>query len=403
MAENNLTKLKSNLPWLIRYPMSRAKSFLEQTAFEKKHVIFTVANHFEPAWSENGLLDLDSQRRRLDEYHKLARETGEAVRDSDGTKFRHTNFYPAEQYDRQILEQMAAMQAEGLGEVEIHLHHGIEKPDTAENLRKSLIEFRDVLAVEHRCLSRSNGKGEPKYAFVHGNLALANSCGGKFCGVDEEMQILAETGCYADMTLPSAPDETQVSMFNKIYECGFPLTEKMPHRAGKSVAVGGKNGKQTELPLIFTGPLTFNWTRRIKGFPVPRIEDGALTANQPSDLARFKRWTNANITVKGRSDWIFVKLYCHGFFDYDQSACIGETARRFFGEIVESGAKTGDYKVHFASAREAFNMVSAAIDGKTGDPNDFRNYDLKAIMEEKTWENNEAKELKTQEETVLCR
>ena len=82
------------------------------------------------------------------------------------------------------------MQAEGLGEVEIHLHHGVEKPDTAENLRKALTEFRDFLAEEHNCLSRFDGKGEPKYAFVHGNLAFGNSCGGKFCGVDEEMQIL---------------------------------------------------------------------------------------------------------------------------------------------------------------------------------------------------------------------
>jgi hypothetical protein len=338
----------------------------------------------------------------LDEYQKLARKTGEAVRDADGTKFRHTNFYPAEQYDRQILQQMAAMQAEGLGETEIHLHHGVEKPDTAENLRKTLIEFRDVLAEEHFCLSRFDGQGEPKYAFVHGNLALANSCGGKFCGVDEEMRILAETGCYADFTLPSAPDETQVPIFNKIYECGLPLTEKMPHRMGKSVEVvgkNGKNGKEPQLPLIFSGPLIFNWTRRIKGFPVPRIDDGALTENQPTDLARFRRWMNANITVKGRSDWIFVKLYCHGFFDYDQSACIGDATRRFFGSIIENGEKTGKYKVHFASAREAFNIVLAAIDGKTGNPNDFRNYRLKTIMEEK----DKAKDLQVGEKTILRR
>ena len=402
MFENHLTKLKSNLPWLVRYPFERSKSFLERTAFEKKHVIFTIANHFEPGWSASGVLNSDLQRRRLDEYHKLARKTGEALWDADGTKFRHTNFYPAEQYDRQILEQMAAMQAEGLGEVEIHLHHGVEKPDTAENLRKTLIEFRDILAGEHFCLSQINDAGEPKYAFVHGNLALANSCGGRFCGVDEEMQILADTGCYADFTLPSAPDETQVPVINSIYECGLPLTEKMPHRAGKSVEVGGKNrknGKQPQLPLIFTGPLILNWTRRVRGFPVPRIDDGSLTENQPMDLERFRRWTSANITVKGRSDWIFVKLYCHGFFDYDQSACIGEAAQRFFGEIIENGEKTGKYKVHFASAREAFNMVSAAIDGAEGIPNDYRDYRLQAIMKRKT----EEKRLNAPEKTILCR
>jgi hypothetical protein len=382
MNSTYATKLKYALPWLTRYPFVRVNSLLEARSAVKKHIIFTVANHFEPAWKKDGgAHDLESQRRRLDEWHKMARKTGEAVRDADGTKFRHTNFYPAEQYDYKILEQMAAMQREGLGDVEIHLHHGADKPDTAENLRKSLVDFRDCLAVEHQCLSRFDGEGKPMYAFVHGDLALANSCGGQSCGVDDEMQILHETGCYADMTLPSAPDRTQVPMLNKIYECGLPLTEKVPHRKGNRVAAFGN---QPLLPLIFTGPLVFNWTRRIKGLPVPRLDDGALVYNQPMDLARFNRWTSANVTVKNRPEWVFVKLYCHGFFDHDQDACIGEEARRFFTEVIENGEKTGDYSVHFATAREAFNMVSAAIDGKNGTPNDFRNYRLKAIMDEMT-------------------
>lgn len=379
-TENSLlTKLKWNLPWLVRYPFERTKSILQQTAFEKKHIIFTIADHFEPAWSVNGILNLDQQRRRLDEYYNLARKTGENLRDADGTKFRHTNFYPAEQYDKQILDKMAEMQAEGLGETEIHLHHGVDAPDTPENLRKTLLNFRDCLVQEHKLLSRLDGKGEPKYAFVHGNLALGNSCSGRFCGVDEEMQILEETGCYADMTLPSAPDQSQVAEINKIYECGFPLVEKVPHRRGKSVEVGQNN---LQLPLIFQGPLVFNWTRTIKGMPVPRIEDGALVSNQPMDLARFNRWKNANVTIKGRSDWIFVKLYCHGFFDHDQTACIGDGVREFFDKIIENGEKSNSYKIYFASAREAFNMVLAGIDGQTGTPAKFRDYRLKTIMNE---------------------
>lgn len=392
MAENQnnfYSKLKLSLPWLMNYPFVRANSFLEKDSSAPKHIIFTVANHFEPSWSANGLLDLDTQRRRLDQWHKLAKKTGEAVIDSDGTKFRHTNFFPAEQYDFQILEQLAEMQSEGLGEVEIHLHHGIEKPDTPENLRKTLIEFRDVLAEKHRCLSRFDGAGKPMYAFVHGNLALGNSGGGKYCGVDEEMLILQETGCYVDMTLPSAPDESQIPMLNRIYECGLPLNEKIPHRTGRRVAAFGN---QPQLPLIFTGPLVLNW----KKFPFPRIDDGALAGNQTSDAARLNRWLSAKITVKHRPEWIFVKLYCHGFFDQDQSACIGEKARRFFSETVENGEKSGDYKVHFASAREAFNMVLAAIDGKKGTPNDFRDYRLRAIM------NDASIDLKNQEITAVC-
>ena len=361
---------------MAHYPFSRFENLRRQTVGHK-HVIITVADHFEPGWSESSVLDLKTQIERLKKYHKLARKTGEAVKDADGTKFRHTNFYPAEQYHPVLLEIMSEMQAEGLGEVEIHLHHGVEKPDTADNLRKVLAEFRDVLAERHECLSRFDGIGQPKYAFVHGNLALGNSAGGELCGVDEELQILQETGCYADMTLPSAPDRSQVPMFNTIYECGLPLNEKVPHRKGKNVRV---HGREPILPLIFTGPLIFDWTRRIKGLPVPRIGDGALSANQPMNLARFERWLSANVTVTNRPEWVFVKLYCHGFFDHDQTASIGEDARRFFSEITENGEKTGDYKIHFASAREAVNMVFAAIDGKNGNPHDYRDYRLKSIM-----------------------
>ncbi|MFL6375052.1 MAG: hypothetical protein ACJ73D_10325, partial [Pyrinomonadaceae bacterium] len=162
------TKLKWNMPWLVRYPWVRFRSLMESTAFERKHIIITVANHFEPAWRETGILDHKSQIKRLKEYHELAKATGDAVRDVDGTKFRHTNFYPAEQYHPEILDVMAEMQADGLGEVEVHLHHGVERPDTAQNLERQLVEFRDVLAERHRCLSLScmDGDEQPKYAFV---------------------------------------------------------------------------------------------------------------------------------------------------------------------------------------------------------------------------------------------
>jgi hypothetical protein len=113
------------------------------------------------------------------------------------------------------------------------------------------------------------------------------------------------------------------------------------------------------------------------------LDDGGLVYNQRTGIGRLNRWKNANITVKGRSDWVFIKLACHGFFPHDQSASIGEGAVRFFNEVIEHGEKKGSYKVHFTTAREAANMVFAAIDGKTGDPNDYRDYRLKAIMDER--------------------
>jgi hypothetical protein len=273
----------------------------------------------------------------------------------------------------------------------VHLHHGVERPDTEANLRRALVEFRDLLAEEHGCLSREEPGGQPRYAFVHGNLALANSAGGRFCGVDTEMRVLAETGCYADMTLPAAPQQPQVPRLNAVYECGRPLEEPVPHRTGPSLRVG----RRPQLPVIFTGPLVFNWSRRVKGLPVPRIDDGALAANYQTDFNRLERWAGARVAVRGRPEWVFVKLYCHGFFAHDQDACIGEGARRFWSEALEESARTGRYRIHFASAREAFNIAMAAVEGREGEPGQYRDYRLRPVMGERAPHAAEARDALT--------
>ena len=104
---NFFSQIRHSLPWLVRYPLVRTKTLLGGNGDGKKHLIFSIANHFEPAWKESGLHDIDTQHRRLDEWCLMARKIGEEVRDVDGTKFRHTNFYPAEQYDRGLLDTMA--------------------------------------------------------------------------------------------------------------------------------------------------------------------------------------------------------------------------------------------------------------------------------------------------------
>src|SRR6185503_4827119 len=108
-------KLRWSLPWLVRYPFWRLKeSFRSLTEeSEVKHVIFLVANHFEPGMGPEALA-------RLRKWCALARDTGNSVRDHDSTPFRHTNFYPAEQYETPLLEMLSELQADGYGEVEVH-------------------------------------------------------------------------------------------------------------------------------------------------------------------------------------------------------------------------------------------------------------------------------------------
>ena len=366
-------KLKWSLPWLIRYPVWRARQLVDTDANHNglTHIIFLIANHFEPGVGKEA-------KGPVDRWYKLAWRNGRLLQDHDGTFFRHTYFFPAEQYDPASIDRLCELQSEGLGEVEVHLHHGVDRPDNAANTRYLLETFRDTLVQKHGCLSREDPTAAPKYGFVHGNLALANSAGGRYCGVDSEMEILASTGCYADFTLPSAPAQSQVPKINAIYECGHPLHEASPHRSGPDLKVGD----QPHLPIIVNGPLVFDWTRRVRGLPIPRVDDGALAGNYPLTIDRFWRWRSARIGVNGRPDWIFIKLHCHAFFEQDQEAMIGDEWRSFMTEILELGAATGRFKIHFASAREVFNIIQAALHGERGDPAQYRDYYLRPIWKE---------------------
>lgn len=343
------------------------------------HLVIALADHFEPAITPSDprkYAPPDEQERRLERWcAEYPRAVG-SWRDADGRPFRHTYFYPMEQYSKPLIDRLAEHCRAGWGEIEIQLHHGVEAPDTAENTRQVLLESRDVLA-EHGSLSRWDGQGPPRYAFVHGNWALANSAGGRRCGVDAEMQILAETGCYADLTLPSAPNPAQVPKINALYECGLPLDQRAPHRRGRDL----RRGHLPRIfPLILQGPLGLSFARRVRGrWPRPCLETGALTTLCPPTMQRLRRWCRPAITVGGRPDWLFIKLHCHGMDPRDEAAMLGSPLRQFLQELTE-GAHTRDgYRVHFVTAREMVNIILAACDGRDGDPGDYRDYRLRLI------------------------
>ena len=267
-------KALNSLRWLPAYGWQRVTRTLSRVG--QRHLIFAMADHFEPAiLPENSGMgaSLELQQQRLDKWCRVYPKAFHAWRDSAGFPFVHTYFYPAEQFDRTLLECLAAHCHAGWGEIEIQLHHGVGVPDTAENTRAQLVKFRDSLA-SLGCLSLAPGDQLPRYGFVHGNWALANSAGGRCCGVDEEMQILADTGCFADFTLPSAPNAAQVAKVNLLYECGLPLTSRAPHRRAKPLRSGFP---PTIFPLIIEGPLLMDFGKREKGRLPVKIENSAVT------------------------------------------------------------------------------------------------------------------------------
>src|SRR5208282_4352013 len=342
------------------------------------HLVVALADHFEPA-----IVPEDGQKRasRSEQERRLewwAREYSKAVdgwRDHDGRPLVHTYFYPAEQYDQGLLEMLASHCHAGWGEVEIHLHHGNPHPDTAENTRQLLAEFRDRLAFRHRCLAVEEGTTRPGYAFVHGNFALANSAAGRFCGVDSEMRILAETGCYADLTMPSGFwHPAQIEKINSLYECALPLDQAAPHRNGRDLLAGRS---PRTLPLMIQGPLVTD-VRRTLRLARPVLENGAITTGNPPTMHRLALWKQAQVCVRGRPDWLFIKLHCHSMDPTQKDAVIGDSFRSFLAALV-GGAADRQETLHFVTAREMANILFAACDGREGNPGDYRDYRFKRL------------------------
>jgi hypothetical protein len=359
--------------WLPSYLLQR---FGRSAPRGTVHLIFALADHFEPAIvPEDGRAraPYPEQERRVARWCSDYPRAIQSWRDHDGQPFVHTYFYPAEQYDRGLVDRLAAHCHSGWGELEIHLHHGTDFPDTAENTRRELEVFRDALVRNHGSLCFLEGSSTPRYGFVHGNFTLANSADGYACGVDNEMEILAETGCYADFTLPTAAfHPAQIAKVNSLYECGLPLNAQAPHRKGRDLRVG--RAPQI-FPLNVQGPLMLDFDRHARN-GIARVENAALTGANPPSLRRLQLWKKAAISVQGRPDWLFIKLHCHSMDATQREAVMGEPMQRFLAGLLE-GEQDRNEIIHFVSARQMVNIIWAACDGREGNPGDYRDYRLK--------------------------
>src|SRR5207244_11913837 len=95
---------------------------------------------------------------------------------------------------------------------------------------------------------------------------------------DLEMQVLAETGCYADMTFPTGVfHPAQISKINSLYECALPLNHRAPHRKGFNLGCGRP---PRIFPLVVQGPLMVDFAPSHRSRPIG-IENGSLTGRTP--------------------------------------------------------------------------------------------------------------------------
>lgn len=400
--------------WLLGYADSVCRR--PRRAAGTRHLLFCVADHFEPfGVVGQGAAEPGHGRTRAEREAVVRRWVEQypgavsSFRDADGRPPRHTFFISPDDCEPGWVEQIAELCGRGFGEIELHLHH---RNDTVEGLRQKLVEFRDRLRKEHGLLGswKTEGRGQETgvrsesgirhpasgiaYAFVHGNWALCNSRpDGDWCGVNEELSVLAGTGCYADFTFPSAPSPTQPRMVNAIYRA-WDRAEGRGADAGVRVQVSGfrcqgadRNGKfpiensQFEIfssgfPLmLIQGPLALDWRRRKWGV-LPRLDTGGITHHNPPTSGRADLWVDQAIHVAGRPEWVFVKVYAHGMIPSSSRVLLGEPMRRLHEHLQVRYNDGHDWKLHYVTAREMFNVVRAAEDGASDDPGARRDYEV---------------------------
>jgi hypothetical protein len=354
-------------PWLLPYLMRPGKRCYPRKG-QAVELLLCIVDHFEP---DRGNASPELARARVQDWVETYPRLFGRFRDSDARPPRHSFFYPMEQYKREHLDALTVLCQAGFGEVEIHLHHDGEN---AAQLRSMLLTYRDILVREHGLLSRHKKTGEIGYAFVHGDWALDNSRpDGRKCGVPNELNLLRETGCYCDFTLPSAPDEpTQTRKINSIYyAAGHPERSK-GHDCGIDVGCGPA---PRDALMLIQGPLLLDWKHRKHGL-FPRVENGCVQANQPARAERIDLWLKARIQVPSRPDWFFVKLHTHGAPEANRSMLLGEPMVRFHEALARRAADNPQFRFHYVTAREMYNLAKAAEAGWQGSVAEARDFML---------------------------
>jgi hypothetical protein len=337
--------------WLSSYIAQRA---LRRRPIEPGTTLYVcVADHYEPYGGGASREKAHARVQRwMDTYPVIAgRHT-----DSVGRHPCHTFFYPIEEYDPVLLDSLADLTRRGFGDVDVHYHHD---GDTAEKLRVAVNGFLQTLRTRHGLLREESGT--TPWCFVHGNWALDNSRpDGRWCGVDNEIQVLVETGCRVDFTLPSAPSDTQTRKINSIYFARGVPGKRKSHDSGRDAAVG-RWGADDEL-LMVQGPLGLNWRQRKLGL-IPKIENAEISADAPPSDIRAKLWPRLAPRLDGAPQHIFLKLHTHGTEDDTMQELLGGGLERMWNALEADFRDRPGYQLRYVSAWEMYDIIRKLATG----------------------------------------
>lgn len=327
--------------WGPEYVKQRVRR-LTAPAKPVKRIWVMVADHFEPMWNR---ADLSKAQTRVRMWRSAWPMVAERCKtDTAGNPPRYTFFYPEEEYQPSLLEPLAEMVRQGIADVEVHLHHDGEG---RQNFIDRISGFCTRLYNDHGLLRKHNGT--LTFGFIHGNWALANSRpDGRWCGLNDEIQLLQRLGCYADFTMPSGDSPTQARLINTIYWCKS--DSQVPKSYDDGIPLGIGHQMEGDL-LMIPGPLGIRWRDRV----MPRLETGEISSYDVATPYRVRRWIDLSPRIGADS---FLKLYTHGTQELNSSALLGGGLERAFNLIILEAARQ-TCEVYFVSAWQMYLAIDA--------------------------------------------
>lgn len=357
-----MNSLASHAVWLPSYVLRR-RIF---RPCRKYHVFFCLADHFEPRW---GKVPVPREMVRTKSWIYSYSKVADKHKDADGNSPKYTLFYPYDEFSPEVFQELVNYTRSGNAEIEMHLHHH----DKASLDLINKLEAAVKLYAGYGALSKNKESGRIQYGFIHGNWALDNSLpGGQWCGINNELQVLSGTGCYADFTLPSAPSSTQTRKINSIYYAKDDPFKPKSHDSGQNVRV---NGVPWGDLMMIQGPLALNWKKLRRGF-FPAVENAEVTQHNPPTRDRIDLWVKQHICVQGKEEWIFIKVHTHGAQDANLTDAYFAALDGMYSYLELRYNDGEKYELHYVSARQMYNLAKAAEAGKVGNPADFKDYIL---------------------------
>lgn len=328
------------------------------------HIFLCVVDHFEPF---NGNVDYQTAIERVRAWKKEYPIFAKRHRDTDGNSIQHTWFYPPH-LDHSMLPHIVELCQQGYGDIEMHLHHNLMEPfpDTSQTLRDKILKCIDDYG-KYGIFCQPEGR--QRFAFIHGDWSLDNAMGDAFCGVNDELNILHECGCYADFTFPSI-NRAQPAMVNRIYYAHDEPDKAKSYNRGTPVQAG-QTAPQNAL-MIAQGILGLRPDKR-KRFKFA-IDYSDLDFDDPPTKERVDFWVKNSLAIKGKPNWRFIILHTHGGREIRWDANFGSSADNAFRYMEQKYNDGKKYILHYVSARQLYNYIKVLeknIDFSISDARDF--------------------------------